>query len=68
LVELNISISLKMETASFSETLRYFYKFTWHHIPEDRNVHIHCSENLDVLMMFGENIRFIEGKVVSVLN
>jgi hypothetical protein len=38
--------TLKIKAAGFSEMLVTFYQTRWRHIPEDSNIHIHCSMNL----------------------
>jgi hypothetical protein len=35
-----------MAAAYFSETLVPIYQPAWHHISEDHNLNIHCSESL----------------------
>jgi hypothetical protein len=39
------SSTLKMEAADSPETMVVIYQITWHHIPEDCNLHSPCYEN-----------------------
>jgi hypothetical protein len=62
------SYALKMEAACFSETLMPTYKVTWHHIPEETNLHCHCSENIEFLFFFPEtDIRLVLTSVTLLL-
>jgi hypothetical protein len=39
-----LSAILKMETVGSSRRSAHIYQIIWHHISEDRSVHIHCHE------------------------
>jgi hypothetical protein len=34
-----------MDRTGFSETIVPIYQIAWRHIPEDRNLNIHCHED-----------------------
>lgn len=64
---------LQLQGLTVSQTLLTIYQSTWHHIPQEWNLHQHCCENLKSWTsgrsVFSDTIMYaFSAKVANVLN
>jgi hypothetical protein len=54
------SMILKMEVTCSSETWVDFQQAAWRYVPEDRNLHNHCCENLKSYVYVSKSVELVE--------